>query len=54
MAWRFKDHSGMERRPYNHSFGPDEEKEKISALESGADDYVTKPFGVASLSPGCT
>jgi len=27
----------------------DEEKEKISALESGADDYVTKPFGVGEL-----
>ena len=27
----------------------DEEKEKISVLESGADDYVTKPFGVGEL-----
>jgi two-component system KDP operon response regulator KdpE len=27
----------------------DEEKEKVAALESGADDYVTKPFGVGEL-----
>jgi two-component system, OmpR family, KDP operon response regulator KdpE len=27
----------------------DEEKEKVSALESGADDYITKPFGVGEL-----
>ena len=26
-----------------------EEREKVDALESGADDYVTKPFGVAEL-----
>jgi two-component system, OmpR family, KDP operon response regulator KdpE len=27
----------------------DEEKEKVLALESGADDYVTKPFGAGEL-----
>ncbi len=26
-----------------------EEREKVEALERGADDYVTKPFGVAEL-----
>ncbi|HZZ57634.1 MAG TPA: response regulator transcription factor [Opitutaceae bacterium] len=26
-----------------------EEKDKVSALEAGADDYVTKPFGAAEL-----
>lgn len=27
----------------------DQEKEKIEALDSGADDYITKPFGVGEL-----
>jgi two-component system KDP operon response regulator KdpE len=27
----------------------DEEKEKVAALEAGADDYVTKPFGIDEL-----
>jgi two-component system KDP operon response regulator KdpE len=27
----------------------DAERDKVSALEAGADDYVTKPFGVAEL-----
>jgi two-component system KDP operon response regulator KdpE len=26
-----------------------EEREKVAALERGADDYVTKPFGIAEL-----
>ena len=26
-----------------------EEREKVEALERGADDYVTKPFGIAEL-----
>jgi two-component system, OmpR family, KDP operon response regulator KdpE len=29
--------------------GVDEEQEKVRALEAGADDYVTKPFGSAEL-----
>ena len=27
--------------------------ENVEALDTGADDYVTKPFGIASCSPGC-
>ena len=27
----------------------DQEKDKVSALDAGADDYLTKPFGVAEL-----
>ena len=26
-----------------------EEREKVAALDAGADDYVTKPFGIAEL-----
>lgn len=27
----------------------DQEEEKIAALDAGADDYVTKPFGIGEL-----
>jgi len=30
-----------------------EEKDKIQALDTGADDYLTKPFGIASCSREC-
>ena len=30
-----------------------DERQKVRALDAGADDYVTKPFGARSCSPGC-
>ena len=31
----------------------DGQRDKVDAFEAGADDYVTKPFGMRSSSPGC-
>ena len=31
----------------------DDERSKVQALDAGADDYVTKPFGMAELLPVC-
>ena len=43
--------SGPARRahPDHHPVGRGEERSKVEALERGADDYVTKPFGMAEL-----
>ena len=47
---------GRRRRPIVILSGRYEEREKVEALERGADDYVTKPFGVDGAQrppPGC-
>jgi two-component system KDP operon response regulator KdpE len=31
----------------------DQEREKVAALDAGADDYLTKPFGIDELRRGC-
>jgi len=38
-------------RPCDHRFRRGQELDKIKGLDAGADDYLTKPFGVPELMP---
>ncbi|MGD9856877.1 MAG: response regulator [Planctomycetaceae bacterium] len=40
---------GWSSRPIVVLSARDQEREKVAALDAGADDYLTKPFGVAEL-----
>jgi len=39
----------LSRRSQSCALGRGEEKPKVEALDSGADDYVTKPFNMNEL-----
>ena len=39
----------MESDSNYYLIGPNQEQIKIEALDAGADDYLTKPFGVGEL-----
>ena len=48
-----KDIRGQASTPIIVLTADSEESTKVAALDAGADDYITKPFGMDELLPGC-